>query len=787
MLTPSISTFADYSEAILSGKRTHVKLTAFGQNIVFEDEDIELNGGLNITSFLNGDVDLTIGRAVMTELVVYLFRNSKVQNLRWSGQFNLEMGVEVDGTLESTEWVTLGTFYGKRPERYEQDNVIEFHLCDAVSKLNVPFSDYANTISFTNPVSVSDLYSGICTYCGLQKVSGDELSNIMSRSYAEALPIDDNGLTCRDVIALIAEACGCYARATNDGKIKMVWYTDHMDDYTVIGDNEFDIHVTEVDFVSNNSLKKTWAQLENFTWEDLRYYLWGELEGNEAPFKINALNVRMMQEDSGVLIPSAADRNIYMIVDNHFLETANETEVTNYLTPIYNRLGGFGSYIPMDVTCVGNWLIEAGDIITVEVGSNNMVRLPIFTRTFKWNGSPTDTYEATGNLERETITPYVNEKMVSGGRMHVLQQSIDRTYERIQDELGNYSTQEQTAQAIRMAVASKADIVYSRFDPYDATAYSSSSTYQLGQFTLYDNKLWICISAITTAEAWNEDHWKKIIEDTIWVDTSVDSGTNLPVNMWYRYTGGNWVSVDETNVYERVSGITIDSNGVTITGNKYINLASGSISIGTSSNKYYMDSNGFQYIKNGYAGKFYLGANVVVGGGNWLNINTGETSDLLIYSGNNKITEIAGSQDRLRLTGGGYIEVKYNSYGQPVIQWNSTEAACCGDDVSVWHQVWSQQFYGDSYDQRSSRELKHNIKEIEECGERLDRLTPVTFTYKNDKEDRLHSGMIYEDTIEVFPEICHEGKLKTIDYTDLIPYLLKEIQSLRRRINALEN
>ena len=163
MLTPSVSTFADYSEAILSGKRTHVKLTAVGQNIVFEDEDIELNGGLNITSFLNGDVDLTIGRAVMTELVVYLFRNSKVQNIQWSGQFLLEMGVEISGTLASTEWVTVGTFYGKRPERYEQDNVIEFHLCDAVSKLNVPFSDYANTISFTNPVSVSDLYSGICT------------------------------------------------------------------------------------------------------------------------------------------------------------------------------------------------------------------------------------------------------------------------------------------------------------------------------------------------------------------------------------------------------------------------------------------------------------------------------------------------------------------------------------------------------------------------------------------------------------------------------------------------
>ena len=392
MITPSGVTFSAYTNAIMSGNRTHARLTAVGQNIVFEDADFEANG-IVLNTYLNGDTDLTIGRAIMSELNVSLLRNDKTSNVDWAGSFTLEMGVEISGT---TNWITVGTFYGNRPTRYQQDSVINFQLYDGMCLLNKPFMDYGKTIDFTNPVSVSDIYSGICTYCGVSKVSGDELSNIMSRTYS-SLPINDNGLTCRDVIALIAEACGCYAKMTPSGAVKMVWYTDHTSDCTVVRDNEFGLEIVEIDFITNSSLQKTWAQLENFTWDDLKYYLWGQLEGNEMPYKINALNVRLMQEDKGVLIPSAADRNIYMIVDNPFLVTANSTEETDYLYPIYNRLGAFGSYIPMQVQCVGNWLIEAGDIIYVEVGNGNIVRLPIFTKEMRWNGSPVDVYEATGN------------------------------------------------------------------------------------------------------------------------------------------------------------------------------------------------------------------------------------------------------------------------------------------------------------------------------------------------------------------------------------------------------
>ena len=40
-----------------------------------------------------------------------------------------------------------------------------------------------------------------------------------------------------------------------------------------------------------------------------------------------------------------------------------------------------------------------------------------------------------------------------------------------------------------------------------ADAYSTSSTYEVGEYCLYDEKLYRCISAITTAESWTPAHW----------------------------------------------------------------------------------------------------------------------------------------------------------------------------------------------------------------------------------------------------------------------------------------
>ena len=43
-----------------------------------------------------------------------------------------------------------------------------------------------------------------------------------------------------------------------------------------------------------------------------------------------------------------------------------------------------------------------------------------------------------------------------------------------------------------------------------APAYSTSSTYNVGDYATYDGYLWCCATAITTAETWDSTHWVKV-------------------------------------------------------------------------------------------------------------------------------------------------------------------------------------------------------------------------------------------------------------------------------------
>jgi phage minor structural protein len=91
--------------------------------------------------------------------------------------------------------------------------------------------------------------------------------------------------------------------------------------------------------------------------------------------------------------------------------------------------------------------------------------------------------------------------------------------------------------------------------------------------------------------------------------------------------------------------------------------------------------------------------------------------------------------------------------------------------------------------QTSSRELKKNIFDISE-GEAykvLD-LRPVSFDYKDGTSDN-RRGFIAEEVKEYFPNLVSENPethLPNLNYTEIIPYLVKVCQMQEKRIKALE-
>ena len=513
MLTPTGVTASEYWDAISNGNRQHMRLT-FDNGVVLNDSDIKLKD-TSLIDIMNGETDLTFGRAVMKEFSIVFLRSSKMDTVNWNNEFTIEIGVEIDGV---TEWVTLGYFKGSRPEKVHYTNDVQFVAHDRMQLFEIPADVFLENLTY--PKTFSEILTALCAYVGVEYEAGNELTNIKTRSFNENF-INSEGLTCRDLLALMAEACGCYAKITAGGKLKMVWYSEA--EHTVEPDDEFALDAFDI------RKGKTWGEMAAYTWGEAAQFTWGELGGYKGIFMTNCLSVKQSEDDVGVAYGDPVG-NVYTIVDNPFLVITNNTDGDTYIKPIYERLYEFSGYLPMYVECVGNWLIESGDIITVSV-EGEYYKLPIFCRSILFNGVTTDHYEATGRMKREEYTTATKQKLTNGGKFHELRNTIDEFYSRIVDELQNYTTLEQTSEALRL------------FANGVAPAFSSSVTYSVGDIVSYNGKIYKFTTA-HPAGTWDATHV---------TETSISD-----------------------DAYLRVSGITINADGINISGSKYVRISSGS-------------------------------------------------------------------------------------------------------------------------------------------------------------------------------------------------------------------
>ena len=97
------------------------------------------------------------------------------------------------------------------------------------------------------------------------------------------------------------------------------------------------------------------------------------------------------------------------------------------------------------------------------------------------------------------------------------------------------------------------------------------------------------------------------------------------------------------------------------------------------------------------------------------------------------------------------------------------------------------------YYQTSSKRYKTNIVNLENSLDKIDSLRPVRYVDINTKEPAC--GLIAEETVEIIPEVVFtkeiEGfdkpQVEGINYSDLVPFLIKSIQELKAEIELLKN
>lgn len=71
------------------------------------------------------------------------------------------------------------------------------------------------------------------------------------------------------------------------------------------------------------------------------------------------------------------------------------------------------------------------------------------------------------------------------------------------------------------------------------TAYSSNSTYKVGDLCVHNNKIYVCIEDITTSESWNQNHWQYYIGNYSFV-----GGSNLIASGNNSHAEGNSVNIN---------------------------------------------------------------------------------------------------------------------------------------------------------------------------------------------------------------------------------------------------
>ena len=95
-----------------------------------------------------------------------------------------------------------------------------------------------------------------------------------------------------------------------------------------------------------------------------------------------------------------------------------------------------------------------------------------------------------------------------------------------------------------------------------------------------------------------------------------------------------------------------------------------------------------------------------------------------------------------------------------------------------------------SYNTSSDERLKENITDSADAGSKVDAIQIRQFDWKANGSHQDY-GVIAQELVTVAPEAVSEGDTEEdmmgVDYSKLIPMLIKEVQSLRSRVAELEN
>ena len=358
---------------------------------------------VTLTQQVNTGAELTLGSACANMLEATLFTKE--------GGFNITPGMELTlyKVSEDGSRVKMGLFTAERPTR-PSANLYKLTAYDRISWLDRDLTDWLESLNGW-PYSLLEFAYMVCAACNLTLVN-------------EAIPNGDwqitkfsgKGITGRQLIQWVGQACGRFCRATADGEIELAWYTPKA--ITLTPEGELPVLACQT--------------------------------GDYRTAPIDKVQIRLTEQDLGAICGTGS--NGYCITGNYLLATEDLESLQAVAAELYNILQGV-TYTPCKVKLPANTEICPGDILSVT--DRNGVTVPVYVMK-KEQAGPYETLECTGSANRDSVTATNGAKLTAlSGSVLELQMSMEGIRAENLRADGRTSSLEMTVEGLRTQVTTQ--------------------------------------------------------------------------------------------------------------------------------------------------------------------------------------------------------------------------------------------------------------------------------------------------------------------------------------------
>ena len=352
------------------------------KNLIVLPDGTELFSGTNggnalqsvtLTQQINSGTELTLGSvcAGMLEATV----------ITPAGGLTIQPGMEltlykVDDNGERTK---IGLFTTETPTR-PSANRYQITAYDRISRLDRDLTDWLESLSQW-PYTLLDFSRMVCAACNLSLAN----TSILNADW-QIPQFSARGITGRQLLRWVGQACGCFCRATAEGEIAFGWYAPKTMSLTSDGD-----------------LPVLAVKMEDY---------------EVAP--IDKLQIQLTEKDIGAICGTGS--NGYCINGNYLLTTEDSAPLQTLAKELYQRLQQV-SYTPCTVKIPANTEIWPGDIVSVTDGNGRTASVYVMKKV---QSGPFETLECTGSPTRDSVTATNNAKFTAlSGSVMELQMRVE--------------------------------------------------------------------------------------------------------------------------------------------------------------------------------------------------------------------------------------------------------------------------------------------------------------------------------------------------------------------------